>query len=212
MTCVNLFAAIEERIIESPPINVAFPEVEAILPREIKTIHINVPEKINQAIEELVKRMMLEMGAEEENLEEMEGTYKVTLNKKGILSIRFENFSFIQMQAHPWNIVRGLTFDLRNGKVATLGDLFRRNSMYRKIIVQEINRQIEERQIPLITDTIKIQDDQTYYLTDKALVIVFPRATIAPAVAGVPEFPIPYSLLANVINKEGLLAPLVNKC
>lgn len=209
MDCQDLRASIVERKIEEPNINVAYPEVVGLLPPNKNVRYKGVPEKINQAIQKLVRQMMLEMGATNPDLAEMEGTYKVTLNQNGVLSIRFENFSFIEMAAHPWTIMRALTFNLKTGNTVDIASLFKVGSGYRLIISNEIKRQIKARDIPLIAEFTRINDDQEYYLTDKALVVFFQRATIAPSVAGILEFPIPYSMLTNVISQEGILAPVV---
>ena len=171
--------------IEKPNINVAYPQV-IVYPTNMEVER--VPDKINESIERLINTMMLEMGANDPNLAEMIGTYKVTLNQDGILSIRFENFSYIEMHAHPWTIVRAQTFDLRTGETIDIYKLFKVKSNYKIIISNEIKRQIKAREIPIITEFNRINDDQEYYLTDKSIVIFFQRATLAPSVAGIIEF------------------------
>src|SRR5690554_237133 len=94
-------ARLTTQTIEKPNINVAYPQVIGLYPPNMEVRYKGVPEKINESIEKLINAMMLEMGANNPNLAEMIGTYKVTLNQDGILSIRFENFSYIEMYAHP---------------------------------------------------------------------------------------------------------------
>ncbi len=203
-------ARLTTQTIEKPNINVAYPQVIGLYPPNMEVRYKGVPEKINESIEKLINAMMLEMGANNPNLAEMIGTYKVTLNQDGILSIRFENFSYIEMYAHPWTIVRALTFDLRTGETIDIYKLFKVKSNYRLIISNEIKRQIKAREIPIITEFNRINDDQEYYLTDKSLVVFFQRATLSPSVAGIIEFPIPYTILANEINPESPLEEIVN--
>jgi hypothetical protein len=205
---IKLMASVVEGKVGEPPIQVAFPEVVSLFPLDEAVKFKSVPERVNILIRQLVEGMMLQQGWGQDNLLEMIGTFRVTLNKKGILSIRFENFSMLEMQAHPSTIVRGLTVDLKTGKAQQLSDFFKINSGYRLIISEEIKRQIKARGIELISDFNRINDDQEFYLTDKALVIFFQEGTLAPRVWGMLEFPIPYTLLANVINQEGLLARL----
>jgi hypothetical protein len=204
-------ASLVEATIGEPPIQVAFPEVVSLFPLDESVKYKSVPEQVNILIRQLVESMALQQGWGQDNLLEMTGTYKVTLNKAGILSIRFENFSFLAMQAHPSTIVRGLTVDLKNGNAVQLQNLLKINSGYRLIISEEIKRQIKARRIEVITEVNTINDDQEFYLTDKALVIFFQEGTLAARVFGILEFPIPYTLLANSINEHGILGRLAGK-
>ncbi|MGF7183992.1 hypothetical protein GGQ84_000067 [Desulfitispora alkaliphila] len=209
MVYKDLRANIVEESIVEPPINVRYPRVENLFPLREAIKYKGVPEEINNTIKRQVQHLMQENGAYNEDLLEMEGTYKITLNKRRALSIRLENFSFIAMQANPRTIVRGLTFSLKTGKTRTIADLFRNRSNYRLIISSEIKRQIVAEEIPTIKEFQRINDDQEFYLTEKALVVFFQRATLAPGVAGIVEFPIPYKLLTNVIDEEGILAEII---
>ncbi len=173
MTCTNLSAVLVEREILEPPIMISYPEVIDLYPPQKTSILKDVPKIINSKMNKTIKQMAVEMGSKNPDLEEMLGTYQTTLNRNGLLSIKLENFSNIKMQAHPWNIMQGMNFNLETGKTIDIFNLFKPGSNYRLIISREIKRQIEKRNIPIITKFERINDDQAFYLTDKEVVVFF---------------------------------------
>ncbi len=197
----NFSAKIIERIIEDPPVKKFFPE--------IKLKNVEVQDKVNRLIKRKINRMFVEQGGRNENLLEMKSDYKITLNKNGIISIRFENFSFIEQQAHPSTVVRSLTADLEDATVYSIANFFKPGSGYRVDLRDIVNRQAKQREAPLISKVI-ISDDQDYYLTNNYLVLYFQEAEIAARVWGILEFPITIRFLRNVIDERGPLGRLVN--
>ncbi|PKM79175.1 MAG: hypothetical protein CVU88_07140 [Firmicutes bacterium HGW-Firmicutes-13] len=196
----ELTANIVEIKIDEPPVQVTYPQVQGLKDKDVQ-------EEINRLIREQVNTLMVEQGVREELLE-MTGNYRITLNKKGLLSIRFENFSFIKFAAHPSTAVKSLTIDLKTGKKYDIVDFFEIGDSYRLIIRNIINREIKERGIQLIVDFKGISDNQNYYLTNNSVVIYYQEAELAARVWGILEFPIPFTYLRNVIDKDGPLAGL----
>lgn len=197
----NFSAKIIERIIEDPPVKKIFPE--------IKLKNVEVQDKVNRLIKRKINRMSVEQGGRNENLLEMKSDYKITLNKNGIISMRFENLSFIEQQAHPSTVVRSLTADLEDATVYSIADFFKPGSGYRVDLRDIVNRQAKQREAPLISKVI-ISDDQAYYLTNNYLVLYFQEAEIAARVWGILEFPITIRFLRNVIDERGPLGRFVN--
>ncbi len=191
-------AKIAEHEIVDTNVNVKYPSVFGLTDRSVE-------EQVNNRIKELVELLMVERGYGREYLAEMVGDYQVALNDKGILSIRFENYSYFEKAAHGNTVVKSLTFNLENGEEYGLYQLFRIRSIYRLIISNRIKEDIKRRNIPLTTRFKRINDDQTYYLTNNSLVIYFETYEYTPGYIGIPEFHIPYTIVANVINEEGPL-------
>lgn len=102
-----------------------------------------------------------------------------------------------------------LTFDLATGQKYTLNQLFKTGSHYIARLSTQILKQISERNIPLITDFVKIRPDQDFYIADKTLVIYFQLYEITPYVYGFPMFPISVYELEDVINDNGPLAKML---
>jgi phage-related protein len=195
-------ANIVERRIHNSKVNVVFPSVFG-LPSE------SVQKEINTLIESLVKAMMIAQGSNNSNLAEMVGSFTIELNKKSLLSIRFENFAIMKMAANGSTLLEALTVDLETGEVYDLNDLFVKNRPYRIKLNRLIEAQIQQRDIPLISPFPGVTDNQDFYLTETKLVIFFQYLEFTPHVVGPPEFPIPYSQLTGLINPQGPIGRLI---
>jgi hypothetical protein len=196
----QLTARVVEGRIEEGCMDISYPIVEGLPQREVE-------ERINQLIQEQVRRLIPPGGCDE--YMEILGRYRVELNERGILSLRFEFYTYAPQAAHGLTVVKSLTVDLETGEVYEFRDLFRPGSHYRLRISRMIEQQIKDRDIPLINEFKGITDAPEFYLTDRGLVIYFQLYQYAPYYYGILEFPIPYSRLASMINPRGPLARLV---
>lgn len=194
----NLTAVIQEQTIEKPPIKVSYPKVEGLRNEEVEN-------NINNEIQRIVNNMMLIQGSEDEDLDYMEGNFEVTLNEKGVLSIKFENYSYLRNRAHGMTIQDSLNVDLKTGEKIYLNDLFKPNSHYRIILSRFIKQDIKRRDIPLIADFMSVKDSDQFYLTEKTLVIYYQIYEYTPYFYGIPEFTIPYLNIRNMLDPDGPL-------
>lgn len=201
MTGSDATAAIKEQSIENQCTNVKYPQVQGLK-----------NESVQNQINELIKRQVFSMipGEGCDVYQEIVGNYRITLNEKGILSIRFEVYTFRKHAANGLTVVRSLTVNLENGKVYQLHDLFKINSDYKIVITKMIQQQIKERDLPLIREFRGITDYQDFYLTENSLVIYFQEIQYTPHYVGIPEFAIPYSQIRNLISEEGPIARLIS--
>lgn len=179
----DLTAQINRRILENDHISVYYPQVEGLENTEVE-------KRINRRILDLVEDL-INSQRDEEAIVEITGSYLVRLNKKSLLSIRFEIYSYREMAAHGLTIVKSLTFDLNSGRVYQLDDFFRPDSGYLQFISQQIKLQIVQEDIPLIAAFNSIDKNQDYYLSDKFLIIYFQLYEYTPYVYGIPQFHIP---------------------
>ena len=101
-----------------------------------------------------------------------------------------------------------LTMDTATGENYALHQLFQQDDRYREIINAEIQRQIVQRQIPLLEGFKGISANQDYYVADSVLVIYYQLYELSPYAAGFPYFPIPIYMLSEVIVEDGLLSRL----
>ncbi|SHJ74040.1 protein of unknown function [Clostridium cavendishii DSM 21758] len=136
---------------------------------------------------------------------EIVSKYKVALNKDNILSIPVDYYQYTG-GAHGLTIRNGYNFAVNTGTLLSLGDLFKDNYNYIKIINNNIKNQIAKNPEEYFDNgavfkTIKVNQD--FYLTEDALIIYFQLYEIAPYVGGIREFKIPYSEI-----KEGLKYPI----
>ncbi|MDD4767808.1 MAG: RsiV family protein [Desulfotomaculaceae bacterium] len=143
--------------------------------------------------------------------QEVKGVYEVELNDRGILSVKFNVYTFRIHAANGLDEQRSLTFNLETGKVYRLYDLFKRHSNYKSVLTRMIQEQIEDRDIPLVKEFDGIDDYEEFYLTENALVIYFQEIEFTPHYIGIPEFPIPYSQIKNLVREDGPIARFINR-
>lgn len=194
-------AVIMEEVISKPFVRIAYPRVRGI---NEKTADL-----INELIEEKIKTMTIIGEWQESDIQELDISYQVTLNQKGLLSLRFESFLMIRNAAHPTTSVCSLTVDLNTGKVYELYDFFRNMSGHAIRMTNYILGEMKEKGIPLIFDLKLIPDNHVYYLTEDALVIYFQEAELAPRVYGILEFPLSYAFLQNIMESDSPLRRLL---
>lgn len=194
-------AVIMEKLISKPFTHITYPHVRGI--------NEDTAELINELIEEKIKTMTILGEWQESDIQELDISYQITLNQKGLLSLRFESFLVIQNAAHPITQVGSLTIDLNTGKVYELYDFFRNMSGHAIRMTNYILGEMKEKRIPLIIDLKLIPDNHVYYLTEDALVIYFQEGELAPRVYGVLEFPLSYAFLQNIMESDSPLRRLL---
>lgn len=175
-----LTAQINRQIIERDYISVYYPHVQGLGNRDVEN---RINRRILNLVEELINSQL-----EEDAIVEITGSYLVRLNKKSLLSICFEVYSYREMAAHGLTVVKSLTFDLNSGRVYQLDDFFWPDSGYIQYISNQIKNQIIEEDIPLIADFNSIDEDQDYYLSERFLIIYFQLYEYTPYVYGIPQF------------------------
>jgi hypothetical protein len=198
----DLSAVITDVQIKNECTDVVYPRVSGLKDEAVEA-------KINMLIEERVLSMIPKEGCDV--YQEIKGIYKVELNDRSILSVKFDVYTFRIHAANGIDEQRSLTVNLETGKEYRLYDLFKRNSNYKSVISEIIKNQIEEQNIPLIKEFRGIDDYENFYLTENALVIYFQEIEFTPHYIGIPEFTIPYAQIRNLIREEGPIARFINR-
>lgn len=125
-------------------------------------------------------------------------TFKVKYNKNDLLSIPVRYYQYTG-GANGLEVQRGYTFNLKNGKLLQLPNLFEKGFDYKKIISAAVLKQMKAHSDIYFPDAIKnfkgISGNQPYYIENGNLVIFYGPFEIAPHAAGIPEFKIPFSSL-----------------
>lgn len=202
MSSKDLTAVITDIQIKNECTDVVYPRVSG-LPDDV------VEDKINRLIQERVLAMIPKEGCDVYQV--IKGIYEVELNDRSILSVKFDVYTFRIHAANGIDEQRSLTVNLETGKVYRLYDLFERNSNYKSVITGIIQEQIKEQNIPLIKEFRGIDDYENYYLTENTLVIYFQEIEFTPHYIGIPEFSIPYSLIRNLVRKDGPIARFIKR-
>lgn len=174
-------------------LDIDYPQVTCLM-------NLNVQKIINRTIINTVYMLIQKQGF----YEEMDGTYELKNNDKGVLSIVLINYSFAG-GAHGNTIAKALNFDIETGHVYTLPELFKPNSNYVKKISDIIKVQIKARDMPTLGDFTEINPNQDFYIADRSLVIFFQLYEITPYYVGIPYFPISIYELEDIINENGPL-------
>ena len=131
--------------------------------------------------------------------------YRSTLNQHPVISVLLESESSINGYAHPSHPLFSLTYDLTQGKVLALSDVFKSGSNYLNAISQYTQQTLLNRKdADQIKDFInagtqaKAANFKVWNLTDKGLLITFPEYAVAPYYYGKQAVVIPFSALKDL--------------
>lgn len=131
--------------------------------------------------------------------------YEITYNQDNILSVVVTLYNYTG-GAHGNTEKIAYNFDLNTGKTGYLKDFFYEEDQYRKVILDEVRNQISkepDKYYKDILDTLHgIAYNHNFYLTKDAVVVYYDLYDIAPYVAGIPEFKIPYSKFKHGLKKD----------
>ena len=161
-------------------------------------------QKMNQQIMNLVKRLIIEQGYyQNPQTTQVYGSFEIKNNQRGVFSLNIINYTYIYQHAHGMTITKSLTFDIQTGKVYELKDLFKPGSDYTKVLSEIVQKQIKEREIPVIEEFKGIKPDQDYYIADKALVVYYQLYELAPYAYGFPMFVISVYEVDDIVKEDG---------
>jgi hypothetical protein len=166
-------------------VNVTYPEITGLKNPAVER-YIN--ETIRYHVYEMVKPRWDEHT-------EITGKYFVKLNKKDVISLYFEIFSYTQGAAHGITETSSLTYSAETGQLFWLKDLFLPGETYIRIINTFIKEEIKRKEIPLTSEFSSITERQPFYLTPDTLGIYFQQYEYTPYAYGIPIFEIPYEML-----------------
>ncbi|RSL30146.1 DUF3298 domain-containing protein [Salibacterium salarium] len=162
--------------------NICFPQLAAW---NVHTINAGIYEKVFALF-----RNVNELGYYQPGVTEMTGTYEMKNNQRGVVSFTFTNFANSPGLAHPVEFMDSITAVANTDTIYPLSALFKPGSPYMQQINSIIEKQIADRDIPLLDGFPGIKSNQKYYLADKSIVIYFDEYEITPGYVGFPMFPI----------------------
>jgi hypothetical protein len=193
-----------------------------------QTVRSLITKKVNDFKKEMAPSAEDEPAPDSGNLatEESQGSditigYEVALAKDDLISIEFAIGSYFAGAVHPNSYTEVVNFDLKNGKLLKLGELFLPASKYvqtiSKFSIQELKKQSKEQGADAMLDDDWIQKgagpDVTNYdkwaITKQGLEITFDPYQVGPYAAGSQRIVVPYSALKDIIKPDGALGPFV---
>jgi hypothetical protein len=206
-------------------------EIDAVYPQLTGSVDPNY-EKFNQTVRSLIMKKIAEfkkemapapaeteptpdstsVAADESLGSDITIGYTVALAKDDLISIEFTISSYSAGAAHPNSYTEVVNFDLKNGKLLRLADLFVPGSKYLQTIstycIQELKKQAKEQGMS-DDDWIKkgAGPDPANYknwtITKKGLEITFDPYQVAAYAAGPQQVTVPYSTLKEIIKPDG---------
>lgn len=126
--------------------------------------------------------------------------YDITFNKNQVVSIVLSLMA-LDDNSTQYSDLYSYNMDLLTGNQLSLKDIFKPNTDYLKLVSDFINLKISQQPSFYYPNTsVNIPDDQSFYLTDKGIVIYFGLDEISPAANGVPKFLMPFEDFQSYIN------------
>src|SRR5690625_2473815 len=179
MSNQSLPASIQTMVIQNQGTIIYYPQV-------VMLQNMNIQQKINQIIYNLVQHLIQQqyVNQDAETFAEMIGLYEIKTNERDILSLTLSNYAYAPKHANGLTIMKSLTFDLQTGKLYQLEDLFKQGSNYKSVLSNLVQKQIKERDIPIINSFPGILPDQDFYIADKSLVIYYQMYEMTPRYIG----------------------------
>jgi hypothetical protein len=146
--------------------------------------------------------------------------YTVALANDELISVEFAVGSYYSGAAHPNSYSEVLNFDLKNGKVIRLSELFNPGAKYLQAIstysVEDLKKQSKEKNAMLDDDWIqrgagpKAENYKSWTISRKGLAINFDSYQVGPYATGPQHVFIPYSALKDLIKADGPLRPFIS--
>ena len=174
---------------------------------------------VTKEVTEFRKEMTPQQGEETPRPEGSMGSsltlsYDVALAQDDLISVQFEVGSYYQGAAHPNSYMEVLNYDLKNGKLLSLSDLFKPGTKFLQAIatycIADLKKQGKDK--GLVDEEIEkgaaanAKNYQSWSIMRRGLGINFDSYQVGPYAAG-PQFVlVPYSTLKDLINPEGPIA------
>ncbi|MGH9929313.1 MAG: DUF3298 and DUF4163 domain-containing protein [Pyrinomonadaceae bacterium] len=207
-------------------------EVDAAYPQLTGSVDPNV-QKFNQTVRGLISRQVAdfkkEMAPEPGDevtpdetpaIDDSLGSditilYTVVLARDDLVSIEFTISSYSAGAAHPNSYTEVVNFDLKNGKLLKLADLFQPGAKYVQTLstycIQALKKQAKEQGADAMLDDdwikkgagAELTNYQNWTITKKGLGITFDPYQVAAYAAGPQNVLVPYSSLKEIIKPDG---------
>ena len=198
-------ALIKDVKVENPGLNLTYPKVNGLK-------HKGAESSINRYIKKEVHKILKEGGHGKDENKRFTGGYTVKLNKRGTLSINIDVYHHIKGEERETTIRKTINVSLKDARIYYLNDLFSRKIKKSKligIISDIIKNQSTFKAGGLGEEFESISPQQSYYITEDALVIYLQASQLKSIEFGFPEFEIPFLDIEHIINTKGPIGRLL---
>lgn len=214
-------------------------EVDAEYPQLTGSVDPNF-EKFNQNVRSLINRSVGQFKKENVPAPQSESTpevanvpadesigsdisigYTVVLAKDDLISIEFAMSSYFAGTAHPNSSTDVMNFDLKNGKLLKLADLFVPGSKYLQKLstncVQSLEKEAKKQGSNGMLDESwvargagpDLKNYNSWTISKQGLEITFDPYQVAAYAAGPQHVVVPYSALKDIVKPDGPLGQFV---
>lgn len=136
--------------------------------------------------------------------------YKVLYTSRNFISIRFSIYTFFYGAAHPYTTFQSLNYDIKQGKVLSLADVFKSNdylsflATYSKgALTEKLSKAASNQTEPFPEGINPTSDNYAIWnFTSKGLLLTFPASQVAAYVFGPQEVTIPHSAMKDMLRVE----------
>jgi len=139
--------------------------------------------------------------------------WEIHNNAHHILSFALNKYYYTG-GAHPNYMSKNLNFDLNNGKIIQLSDIFEGD--YKNVLEKLAEKELRKQQdIPAnapLTDFLfetELKLNENFYLTLEGITFIYDPYEIAPYAFGTITLPIAFKDIKGIVKKDGLLAKMV---
>jgi hypothetical protein len=209
-------------------IDVSYPQLTGSVDPNYEKFNQTVRSLMTRKVSDFKKEMTPSPGEEPDTtnpaLDESMGSditigYTVALAKDDLISVEFTISSYSAGAAHPNSYTEVVNFDLKNGKLLKLADLFLPGSKYLQTLatycIQELNKQTKGADAMLDSEWIQkgaapeLTNYDNWTITKKGLGITFDPYQVGPYAAGPQNVLVPYSALKQIIKPDGPVGQFV---
>ncbi|HZE68654.1 MAG TPA: DUF3298 domain-containing protein [Pyrinomonadaceae bacterium] len=145
--------------------------------------------------------------------------YSIALANDEVISILFDAGTYYRGAAHPNSNSLVMNFDVQKGRILKLADLFKPGVKYLQTLsvyaIKDLKRQSKAQGANGMLDDSSIasgaaateRNYQSWTITKKGLGITFDSYQVGPYAAGPQYVLVPYAVLKDMIEPNGVLAP-----
>lgn len=137
--------------------------------------------------------------------------FSQTNETNGILSVLFKVYFYAAGAAHPGHYSSAINYDLRQGKVIALADLFKPGTAYLDFLSTTCITDLKSRDVLAWEDGAlpKEENYKIWNITPDGLLITFDEYQVTPYAMGPQTVMIPYAKIKDLARADGPLAPFL---
>jgi hypothetical protein len=210
--------SVNEHVKDFYEMEVAYPQIEGLESKQAKTFNRWVEKFVLSDVAELrgLERaaMKKDKGKPRPIEESLEISYKVIFTNKDLISIKFTHMVMALGQPHPIYYPVPINYDLKNGKLLKLSNLFKQKSNYLAVFSRychdELKKKYGENGFMAEGTEPKAENYKNWNITPEGIMISFDDYQVGAHSMGQPVLTIPYSVLKDMIAHDSVISGFLN--